>query len=108
QNGGMVEQQREWMVDEAARGENAIQRTVALEQQHPREGPHENADPEWQEDAGEQQAACGARKSRQGESNRTRDEERNQRDDERDEERVREDARVDVVAEQMLIGGERP
>ena len=108
QNCGVVEQQRERLVDEPARNENAIQRTIALEQQHPGKGAHENADPERQQDAGEQRAARGARKSRQCESNRIGDEQGNQRDDGRDEERVREHARVDIVAEELPVGGERP
>jgi hypothetical protein len=53
----MVEQEGQGLVDEAAPDEEAVHGAVALKQQHPGEGAHEDADPEGQQHASEQRRA---------------------------------------------------
>ena len=72
QHRGVIEQQGQRLIAESARDDEAVDRAVALEQQHPGEGPHEHADPQRQEDAGEDDAAPRARKPRQREGDRER------------------------------------
>jgi hypothetical protein len=51
------EEEGERLVDKAAPDEEAVDGAVALKQQHPGEGAHEDADPEGQQHAGEQRRA---------------------------------------------------
>ncbi len=57
QYGGVVEQQRQRLIGEAGRDDEPVERAVPFEQQHPGERPHQHADPQRQQDAGEDYAA---------------------------------------------------
>jgi hypothetical protein len=94
----MVEEEGERLVDEAAPDEEAVHGAVALKQQHPGEGAHEDADPEGQQHASEQRRAPARAQSGSGPARGDSRSRWRRRDEDGEGEGVQEDATIDVVA----------
>ncbi len=106
QHADMVEQQSERLVDDAGGDQQPVDRPVLLEQQHPGEGAHQHADPQRQQHRGEEQRLGAASEPGEGEGEREGEDQRHHRHHDGEGEGVDEDLAVDVVADELGIGGE--